>query len=97
MTANYDGRRITPAARQRRLSAGIIAPPMFARLKSGKGGRSARGSSERIVEAEKRKELSAAQFRRNSIPGLAQDWSVQTYSLRHSGKEEALPIRRMDT
>jgi len=28
--------------------------------------------------------------------GLIQDWSVQTYSLRHSSKESALPIRWME-
>ena len=28
--------------------------------------------------------------------GLAQDWAVQTYSLRHSRNEEALPIRRLE-
>jgi gluconate 2-dehydrogenase alpha chain len=28
--------------------------------------------------------------------GLFQDWSVQTYSLRHSTAEEALPIRRLE-
>jgi gluconate 2-dehydrogenase alpha chain len=28
--------------------------------------------------------------------GLVQDWSVQTYSLRHSSKEDALPIRWME-
>ena len=27
--------------------------------------------------------------------GLAQDWAVETYTLRHSTKEEALPVRRM--
>src|SRR5215510_11589368 len=28
--------------------------------------------------------------------GLAQDWAVQTYSLRHSRNEDALPIRRLE-
>ncbi len=28
--------------------------------------------------------------------GLAQDWSVETYSLRHSRSEDALPIRRLE-
>jgi gluconate 2-dehydrogenase alpha chain len=28
--------------------------------------------------------------------GLMQDWAVQTYSLRHSRGEEALPVRRME-
>jgi gluconate 2-dehydrogenase alpha chain len=28
--------------------------------------------------------------------GLAQDWAVQTYSLRHSADEDALPIRRLE-
>jgi gluconate 2-dehydrogenase alpha chain len=28
--------------------------------------------------------------------GLAQDWSVETYSLRHARNEDALPIRRLE-
>ena len=28
--------------------------------------------------------------------GLVQDWSIETYSLRHASSEEALPVRRME-
>ena len=28
--------------------------------------------------------------------GLVQDWSIETYSLRHASSEVALPIRRME-
>ena len=36
------------------------------------------------------------ELRWDTHQGLVQDWSVQTYTLRHSRKEESLPVRRME-
>ena len=36
------------------------------------------------------------ELRWDTHQGLVQDWSVQTYSLRHSSSDESLPVRWME-
>src|SRR5215470_1107091 len=51
---------------------------------------------DRTHGAEARLPSQRDELRWDTRAGLAQDWSVQTYSLRHSTNEDALPIRRLE-
>ncbi|HJT89674.1 MAG TPA: pitrilysin family protein [Bryobacteraceae bacterium] len=49
--------------------------PMIAEIRKIVAGYTANGLPAELVEAAKRREVAAAEFRRNSIPGLASSWS----------------------
>src|SRR5262245_12660426 len=74
-------------------TAGLIARHLTAKnidvLVLERGGDRTNGAEARLPN--QRDEL-----RWDTRAGLAQDWSVQTYSLRHSTNEDALPIRRLE-
>jgi gluconate 2-dehydrogenase alpha chain len=75
------------------LTAGLVARQLTAKgvdvLVLERGGDHSEGAEARLPT--QRDEL-----RWDTHQGLIQDWSVQTYSLRHSSKETALPIRWME-
>ena len=51
------------------------AKPVIAEMRKIMSDYAANGVPEELVEAAKRKEIAGAEFRRNSIPGLAAAWA----------------------
>lgn len=61
--------------------------PLIEKIKNMIGGYVSKGFPAELVEAERRREISSAEFQRNSIPGLAQNWS-QALAAEHRGSPD---------
>src|SRR5579862_1141767 len=72
------------------------AAPVIAAMRKIMSDYASSGVPAELVEAEKRKEIAQAEFRRNSIPGLAQAWSEAVAAEgRNSPDEEVEAIKRV--
>jgi zinc protease len=70
--------------------------PIIAEMRKIMANYASNGVPAELVEAEKRKEIASAQFRRNSIPGLAQAWSEAVAAEgRNSPDEEVEAMKRV--
>src|SRR5262249_50245679 len=73
-------------------TAGLIARQLPAQTSDGRG---LEAGGDRADAGEAKLPSQRDELRWDARAGLAQDTAVQTYSLRHSRSEEALPIRRL--
>lgn len=80
------------------LPAGADSAPVIQEMRKIIGDYAANGVPAELVEAAKRKETAGAEFRRNSIPGLADVWSDALASEgRNSPDEDVEAIKRVTT
>jgi zinc protease len=78
------------------LPAGGDAAPVIAEIRRILADYATNGVPAELVEAAKRKEIAASQFRRNSIPGLAEAWSEALAAEgRHSPDEDVDAMKRV--
>ncbi len=78
------------------LPPGSDAAPRIEAVKNIIAGYVSRGFPAELVEAARRMEIAASEFRRNSIPGLAQDWSqALAAEHRNSPEEDVEAIRQV--
>ena len=78
------------------LPAGADAAPLIEEMRKIMSGYAANGLPPELVEAAKRREIADAEFRRNSIPGLASVWSEALAAEgRNSPDEDVDAMRRV--
>jgi len=78
------------------LPSGADAGPVLQQMRSILGDYATKGVPAELVEAAKRKEITQAEFRRNSIPGLTDDWSdALAAEGRNSPDEDVEAMRRV--
>jgi zinc protease len=80
------------------LPASADAAPVIDEMRKIMAGYAANGLPPELVEAAKRREIAAAEFRRNSIPGLASVWSdALAAEGRNSPDDDVAAMRRVTT